>query len=119
MPKHPCNCFGVCGRFELDQYFHEMGSEGCVRTIPPSASLTTTLEKALAHDPVAKPDHYRRFKFEPIRFIMENNLPFWMGNVVKYVLRAQHKNGLEDLKKARRYLDMQIAKMEGNEDFWK
>lgn len=70
------------------------------------------------HDPVARPNHYRRFKIEPVRFIMENELPFWMGNVIKYILRHDAKNGLEDLKKARRYLDMEIARMEGNEDFW-
>lgn len=63
---------------------------------------------------VDRPDHYTRFKIEPIYFIMENNLPFWAGNVVKYTLRYDAKNGIEDLKKARRYLDIQIKKMEGN-----
>jgi hypothetical protein len=70
-------------------------------------------------DAVMLPEHYARFKIEPIRFMMENDLPFWMGNVIKYVVRYDAKNGIEDLKKARRYLDMQIAKMEGDPDFWK
>lgn len=71
------------------------------------------------NDPIHLPQHYARFKIEPIRFIMENKLPFEVGNVVKYVCRHDAKNGIEDLKKARRYLDMMIAKAEGKEDFWK
>lgn len=66
---------------------------------------------------MVKPDHYVRYVIEPIRFIRENNLPFWMGNIIKYVCRHEYKNGIEDLKKARRYLDMEIAKLEGKEDW--
>jgi hypothetical protein len=67
-----------------------------------------------ASDAVNRPSHYARFKIEPIHFIMENNLEFWQGNVIKYTLRWDGKDGLQDLKKARRYLDMQIKKMEGD-----
>lgn len=34
------------------------------------------------------------------------------GNVIKYILRADNKNGLEDLKKARVYLDWEIESKE-------
>lgn len=34
------------------------------------------------------------------------------GNVIKYLLRAEHKNGLEDLKKARVYLNWEIESVE-------
>lgn len=37
---------------------------------------------------------------------------FHWCNVVKYILRFQKKNGLEDLKKARRYLDLMISEVE-------
>lgn len=37
---------------------------------------------------------------------------FHAGNVVKYVARYEHKNGVEDLKKARWYLDRLIQKLE-------
>ncbi len=55
-------------------------------------------------DPL-NPPHYTRFKIQPLDFIRENNLDFLTGNVIKYVLRADAKNGREDLLKARRYLD--------------
>lgn len=69
----------------------------------------------LKSDPVTKPNHYTRFKIEPITFIMENGIGFAPGNVIKYVCRHDAKNGIEDLKKARRYLDMMINQAEGKE----
>ena len=68
-------------------------------------------------DPVERPLHYTRFPIEPIYFIMKNELPFAIGNVIKYVCRHDAKNGVEDLKKARRYLDMLIKQKEGDLDF--
>lgn len=42
------------------------------------------------------------------------HMPFNIGNAVKYLWRWQHKGGLEDLKKARWYLDDQIKQIEIN-----
>lgn len=55
---------------------------------------------------------------EPIEFIAINNLPWWLANVIKYTLRYDAKDGLQDLRKARSYLDMKIAQMEGVGRFW-
>jgi hypothetical protein len=65
-------------------------------------------KEAPKSDNVYKPSHYTKYKIEPITFIMQNELPFAMGNVIKYVMRYKDKNGLEDLRKARRYIDMII-----------
>lgn len=70
-------------------------------------------------DPVTLPSHYTRFKIEPIFFIMENELSFWQGNVIKYVCRWDGKDGLQDLKKTRRYLDMKIKMLEGDPNWSK
>lgn len=70
----------------------------------PTATATSTQ--------VYRPGHYTRFVIEPIKFIHENDLGFMEGNVIKYVCRWDAKNGIEDLKKARRYLDMLIAHVE-------
>jgi hypothetical protein len=56
-------------------------------------------------------DHYRNMPIQPIDFIMANGLGFCEGNVVKYVARYPFKNGLEDLRKARHYLDMLIERI--------
>ena len=57
------------------------------------------------------PKHYTDLKIEPIDFIEANELSFCIGNVVKYVSRYKRKNGLEDLKKARWYLDREIERL--------
>ena len=54
------------------------------------------------------PDYYGKYEVKPIDFIVDNNLPFAEGNIVKYVVRWKQKNGVEDLKKARVYLDKLI-----------
>lgn len=69
-------------------------------------------------DMVNFPSHYARFKIEPIRFAMENNLSFLQANILKYIMRYDAKNGLEDLRKASRCLDMLIEFVKGNEDWW-
>ncbi len=53
-------------------------------------------------------NHYKQFAIQPLEFIVANDLPFVVGNVVKYVVRYKTKGGLEDLKKARHYLDLLI-----------
>lgn len=72
-----------------------------------------------ANDPVHRPHHYARFAIEPVEFVMKNGLPFAIGNVIKYCCRWDAKDGIQDLKKARRYLDMEIKRLEGDENFAK
>lgn len=78
----------------------------------PAEEVTETVRPV--RDEVLLPQHYTRFRIEPIYFIMENKLSFCQGNVIKYVCRADAKNGVEDLRKARRYLDMMIKEAEGD-----
>lgn len=55
------------------------------------------------------PDHYNTGRFEVIDVIDDWKLNFELGNVIKYVARAGHKeNTIEDLKKAMWYLDREI-----------
>lgn len=55
------------------------------------------------------PSHYNRGKIEVIDFIEDQGLSFHLGNVIKYITRAGSKGDkLEDLKKARWYLDRYI-----------
>lgn len=53
-------------------------------------------------------NHYKSFKIQPIEFITINGLGYIVGNIIKYVCRYKVKNGIEDLRKARHYIDMLI-----------
>lgn len=64
-------------------------------------------------DNINHPDHYTLGKIEVYDFIKAWDLSFAEGNVVKYVVRAPYKSRtVEDLKKARWYLDQLIKKAE-------
>jgi len=54
-------------------------------------------------------NHYDRMKIQPITFIVDNDIPFIEGNIIKYVCRWRDKGGIEDLKKAKHYLDILIS----------
>lgn len=63
----------------------------------------------LKEDVINHPSHYTRGKIEVIDFIEDQQLPYHLGNVIKYIARAGYKGDkLEDLKKARWYLDRYI-----------
>ena len=68
-------------------------------------------------DVVNHPSHYTSGKIEVIS-IMEDQLTdeeyrgYIKGQVIKYVTRERHKNGLEDLKKAAWYLNRLIKRLE-------
>ena len=59
-------------------------------------------------DPVNSPKHYTQGDMEVITAIEGLGLDYHQGNVLKYVSRYRYKNGVEDLKKARWYIDRLI-----------
>lgn len=65
-----------------------------------------TTDSALAHQEGGR--HYKDMKIQPVEYIHANSIGYFEGNVIKYVSRHRAKNGVEDLKKARHYLDLLI-----------
>lgn len=68
-------------------------------------------------DNVNRPSHYTFGKIECIDYIRDKMTPeefqgFCIGNILKYVSRHKHKNGVEDLKKAQVYLGWLIESEE-------
>ena len=57
-------------------------------------------------------EHYKKFKIQPIEYILKNKLGFIEGAIIQYVTRWKGKNGVEDLKKARHLLDVYIEELE-------
>ena len=69
--------------------------------------------KELVNDVVNHPAHYTKGGIETIDFIEAKDLNYRLGNVIKYVSRAEKKeNPLVDLKKAAWYLNREIATRE-------
>lgn len=57
-------------------------------------------------------NHYAKYPIQPTEYIIKNRLPFCEGNVIKYTTRWRDKGGIEDLRKARHYLDILISEEE-------
>jgi hypothetical protein len=57
-------------------------------------------------------NHYKDMAIQPVEFIHKNGIGYFEGNVIKYVSRWRAKNGIEDLKKARHYIDL-LIELEG------
>lgn len=77
-------------------------------------SATALVSDSPVSDNVNHPAHYKQGGIETIDFIEAKNLSYHLGNVVKYITRADHKgNKLEDLKKAQWYLNRAIEKLNG------
>jgi len=59
--------------------------------------------------------HYKDMAIQPVEFCFKNNLNNCQSNIIKYVTRYKSKNGLEDLKKAKHYIDLLISLEYGDE----
>lgn len=53
-------------------------------------------------------DHYLSQAIQPWDIIVANKLNFFEGNALKYLLRWKHKGGVEDLMKAKHYIEKLI-----------
>lgn len=73
-------------------------------------------EKKSALDVQEGGGHYKSKGIQPVEYAYRNNLGFIESNVVKYVSRWKEKNGIQDLKKARHYLDILIEFEEEKEN---
>lgn len=74
----------------------------------------TTKGKEHMSDMVNHPPHYKSGGIETIDFIEAKELPYHLGNVVKYISRAGIKSHcpIEDLRKAQWYLNRYVELME-------
>lgn len=53
-------------------------------------------------------NHYKTKKIQPVEYIIANGIGFCEGNAIKYLTRWKDKGGIEDLKKAKHYIEMLI-----------
>jgi len=101
----------VCGSGdgELELIGRMVRHDACGASFP-----MESLPLARASD---EPDnsHYTKGGIEPWAYIQANSLNFFEGSVVKYVTRWRYKNGIEDLRKARVYIDELIRQEEDRE----
>jgi len=74
------------------------------------------LSQLNASDTQVGGDHYTQGSIQPLEYTLANNLGFCEGNVIKYITRYKHKNGIEDLEKAKHYIELLIDDIKRREE---
>ena len=71
-------------------------------------------ESAARTNVIEKPAHYNPNGIQPAEFMESLGIAedYYAGNIIKYAARYKHKNGIEDIKKAKQYCKMLIDLLE-------
>ena len=80
----------------------------------PNSSLAATSLAASALQVQQGGQHYKTLAIQPVEYIHKNNIGFCEGSAIKYLTRWREKGGLQDLKKAKHFIDL-LIELEGLE----
>lgn len=95
---------GIVGDFFYTGYFE------------PSTRTTTAVKNTAALTVQHGGNHYKKLAIQPVEYIMANNIPYMEGNVIKYITRWKDKGGVQDLNKAKHYIELLIENEEKNNE---
>jgi len=108
----------ICRNQDSDNYKKTtLSFESCKNFYPRlnNEVYALTKQKESDNNNVNHPNHYNIGNIEVIDFIESWELNFSLGNAIKYIARAPYKGKeLEDLKKAKWYLEREIDRLENN-----
>ena len=96
--------------YEGPDYIKVINNVGDLRSYPYSIFRKLSKQEEVRREVFnnkIKPSYYGT-GIDVIEFCLRNNLTFMQGNVIKYVTRYKEKNGIEDLQKAKEYIDRLI-----------
>jgi hypothetical protein len=86
----------------LDNFYKEIDVD--------KAKIARAIEKTSvsAFDKQCAGSHYKSMKIQPMEFALANDLNYGQANAIKYITRYEHKNGIEDLRKAIHCIELLI-----------
>ena len=61
-------------------------------------------------------NHYKKFKIQPVEFCHVNGIPYIEATAIKYLCRWRDKGGLQDLEKAKHFIELLIQFESENAD---
>lgn len=99
----------ACANYERDnvESIASMSDSKIAAKIEDSSLFGNLYKKVTSFNPI-KPKHYNKYKITPIEYILANKIDFCEANVIKYVSRWRDKGGIQDLEKAKEYIDILI-----------
>ncbi len=101
---------------DVDSYFVSFDEDKDLgKEISPNLNRVAEVLKKDPSDIQIGGDHYKDMPIQPFIFCQKNKIPFGESSVIKYVCRHKNKNGLQDLLKARHFINMVIEEEYGAE----
>ena len=74
----------------------------------PSKASEKQVGVSRALDKQVAGNHYKQFKIQPAEFCYYNNIPYLEATAIKYLCRWRDKGGIQDLEKAKHFIDLLI-----------
>lgn len=87
--------------FESDIIAYRIAGPGRVEVID-SGNTTSALSSQVGGS------HYKDMPIQPVEFVHKNGIGYMEGCAIKYLARWRNKNGIEDLKKAKHFIELLI-----------
>jgi hypothetical protein len=102
-----CNANGIC-RYYKNR--NEITENEYKNRIKKSINDITEQEwdKMRAVDKQVGGSHYKKFIIQPAEFCYKNNIPYLEATAIKYLCRWRDKGGIQDLEKAKHFIDLLI-----------
>lgn len=106
----------VSGVYESTRNYKKPGALSWSEDNPYRGIYDTIREHKMSEEPLFPSvlktqvggSHYADNTIQPIEFIAKNDQSFIIGNIIKYAVRADKKNGKEDLKKCIHYAQIEL-----------
>lgn len=89
----------------------QLTMDTCATETESRSSLTNSLQEQSTKKPSLLQvggKHYKGMRIQPVQYNHANSIPFIEGSVIKYISRWREKNGLQDLLKAKHFIDLLI-----------
>lgn len=109
--------------WEIPPYYkgYEIQGSSHVSGAPNLRTHVYKLKQDLSEDKQASTNqvggvHYKSMPIQPIEFILANDIPYCEANVIKYICRWKNKNGMEDLEKAKHYIELLMEHTDGSQE---
>jgi hypothetical protein len=65
-------------------------------------------DSTLASETQVGGSHYKKYRIQPAEFSYYNNIPYLEATAIKYLCRWRDKGGIQDLEKAKHFIDLLI-----------
>lgn len=118
--KHQCGIAGTC--YYIDnipvsesQYFKKLHNYSAGEVVKSLNDVTPDEWDALRRAPEQRAldrqvagNHYKKFKIQPAEFCYVNDIPYLEATAIKYLCRWKDKGGIQDLEKAKHFIDLLI-----------